>query len=458
MHGQEEGMTRTSLLGCFTALALAGSGAALAFDNCTPTVTIVYGGSTAVNPSIIQAGNDLYGAPLSNCSSTIQTFRALRDLDGNGSKESCVQLFVSNNLGSCEGVTALDRGVGGFNVCTPAAGSTTPVAVSSLNDELGHPLTTTFVGSDVGSDVCAKVITGGLTRPDIFTDTEDRPFAIPFAMIVNRNIESVLPSRDKIPFAGGSSCPAGYGGDCPRVEFGVTKDQLKGIYGNNNQCDWRSLSPEVLPGTAHQIGTVMRQRLSGTRNLFNATMLENLGMGQGSIFESGTGAVISAINGNNACNSTFRGICGESATGVLGGQVSPCEALGNPISLGPIGTDQLIIIDNNTPADPFDDYGVRGKVTDNYDVLEYQGQHFNKANVRCGHYEYWSFERIYYDETYATPGTFREAAVFELENQLATDAVLNPAVVAINQLFVSRARDGAPIFPAGPYNSFCNEP
>src|SRR5262249_13753313 len=158
-----------------------------------------------------------------------------------------------------------------------------------------------------------------------------------------------------------------------------------------------------------RIGTVMRQRLSGTRNLFNTTMLENLGMGQGSIFESGTGAVIAAVNANQACSAAFRSICGESSTGVLGGQVSPCEAVPNTISLGPVGTDQFVIIDNNTPADPFDDYPVRGNAAHTYDVLEYQGTQFNKANVRCGKYEYWSFERIYFDEAYMTPGSFREA-------------------------------------------------
>ncbi|HZE89391.1 MAG TPA: hypothetical protein VE404_07590 [Verrucomicrobiae bacterium] len=450
-------MRKAGIVGLMIA-ALAGSGGALAFDNCTPTVNIVYAGSTAVNPSIIQAGNDLYGAPLSNCSTTIQTFRALRDLDGNGSKESCVQLYVSNNLGSCEGVQALDRAVGGFNVCTPTAGSTTQVSVNTLHDELGATLFANYAGSDVGADVCEKVISGGLTRSDVFTDTETRPFAIPFAFIANRNIESILPSRDKTPFAGGASCPAGYGGDCPRVEFGFTKDQLKGIFGNNNVCDWRSLSPEILPGSAHMIGGVMRQRLSGTRNLFNQEMLETLGAGQGSLFESGTGAVITAVNGNQACSPTFRSLCGESAAGVVGGQVSPCEAVPSPISLGMVGTDQFVIIDNNTPADPFDDYAVRGKVADNYDVLEYQGQQYNKANLRCGHYEYWSFERIYFDENYMAPGSFREAAALELNNQLAADAVLNPNVVAINQLFVSRARDGSPIFPTGPFNAFCNEP
>lgn len=456
---KEEHVRSIRYLGLAAAVTLGVGGTASAFDNCTPTgpnaVHIVYFGATAVNPTIHQAAVNLYGAPLSTCSSTIKTYRALKDLDGLPGNETCVTLYVGSSLGSCEGVDALDKQLGNFNVCTPTAGSTTQVLVSTQTDENGQSLFDNFAGSDVAADLCVPVI-GDLTNPDIFDETENRAFVTPFSLISNRSIEAALPASKKIPYSG-ANCPGAYAGDCQKIDLSLTKDQIKGIFANNNICDWRTLDQNIDPNVARAVGAVMRNRLSGTRRNFNATMLENLGAGQGEIFVAGSGDVVNRVNNNQWCL-TNPSECGESASGVIGGRTSPCQSVPNNSSIGYIGTDRLRIIDPDSPANPFDDYGIRGNATDNYTPLGYQGEIFNKVKVRCGHYEYWSIERLYYNNLYAPLGSRREAAVLQLINQTSADAVTDPTVVALSQMFVTRARDGAPIFPTGAYNAFCHEP
>src|SRR5215510_5390158 len=72
---------RLAFLGGLCLAAATAAGPALAFDNCSPTVHVVYFGSTAVNPTINQVGLDLYGAPLSTCSTDIKTYQAMRVLN-----------------------------------------------------------------------------------------------------------------------------------------------------------------------------------------------------------------------------------------------------------------------------------------------------------------------------------------------------------------------------------------
>jgi hypothetical protein len=277
-------------------------------------------------------------------------------------------------------------------------------------------------------------------------------------LIVNKNMRALLPASKVVNPS--VACPAGPS-DCPLVDLTLSKDKLKGIYGNNDECDWRYLDQSI--GTAGLgtpiIGAVMRNRLSGTRMDFNATMLETLGMGQGAIFEAGTGDVINRVKANRWCG-TDPAECGETG-GVIGGQTSPCQAIpapNNPISIGVVGSASFKIVDPGTPANPFDDYGVRSVDTDNYDVVKYQGRQFNKAGVECGEYEYWSFERFYYDSAIFTPGAKRNS-VLQFVSQLQGDSVNDPTVVGLGQMQVSRANDGSPTFPTGPFNAaICSAP
>ncbi|HKB08165.1 MAG TPA: hypothetical protein VKF61_07810 [Candidatus Polarisedimenticolia bacterium] len=419
----------------------------------TGTHTLVYAGATAVNVSINAAAANLYGPALSSCGGGINTYRGNQDTNNDGIYDTCVTMFINAGRGSCEGVQDMDLSSGNVNVCPATSGATTPVLASSLG------LTVNVVASDVGAPLCGPVI-GGFTRPSIWSgpgSTETRAFVIPFAFIANKNLRNLLPASKVIPDP--NPCPGGLA-DCPRVDFSISKDKAKGIYGNNDYCDWRYLDPAITDGGLGTpiLGAVMRNRLSGTRNNFNVTMLETLGAGPGSIFVAGTGDVIARVNSNAWCG-TNPTECGESGP-VIGGQTSPCQAIptpNNPVSIGYVGTDRFNIVDPNTPLNPFDDYGVR-KGTDNYDVLSYNGRQFNKSSVRCGEYEYWSYERMYFDPAVHTVGV-RRNTVQQLIAQTTIDAQTDPTVVTLTQMQVNRAQDGSPVFPSGPFNaSICSQP
>src|SRR5262245_26434120 len=96
-----------------------------------PTVNIVYFGATAVNQAINTAMQNLYGTPNNTCSATIKTYRCLRDLDNNGIPETCVKAYVGDNLGSCEGLAAMDTKGGAFNVCKQDSPPNTLIAANA---------------------------------------------------------------------------------------------------------------------------------------------------------------------------------------------------------------------------------------------------------------------------------------------------------------------------------------
>lgn len=460
---------------------LAGEGALAApcAHTCTtPQVNVVYFGATAPNQAVNQAMVDLYGDPVNTCTSIIKVYQCARDLDGNGTFETCVRAFVGDNKGSCEGVGAMDAKQSNFNVCNPAAagapnsGAAGLVAAGSLNDEAGHPLYANYSGSDVSYTLCEPVEPGGvINRPDVFANTEQNVFVNPFAFIVNRNIEGVLNARAKKQTAG--TCPYGpASSDCFQLDVDITKDNGKSIFGNNNSCDWRYISKDVDPTVFRNVGTVMRNRLSGTRRTLNVDVLQDVAPGQGNIYTSGSGAMVTAVNTNQWCG-TDAADCGENqSTGALGGGAVSAACVGtnaNTISIGYLGLDRMTNIDNGTPADPHDDWAIRNNAADNYDVLKFDGVAFNRANQRCGKYEFWSTEKNYYDNDpnvavngrtgyYFPPGSVREKAVQEVINQLVTDAATDPTLVGLTDMFFARAADGSPEFPSKPYNAFCNEP
>jgi hypothetical protein len=251
-------------------------------------VNVVYFGATAPNQAINEAMKNLYGDPVNTCTSIIKVYRCRRDLDGNAGNgaETCVRAFVGDNKGSCEGVDAMDNKTSAFNVCNPAgpAGSGGLVPASSLTDESGNPLYANYSGSDVAYSVCEPVVTGSvIQRPNVFDDTESNVFANGFGFIVNRGIEPVLNARAKtIPASG---CAYG-AGDCQKLDLSMTPQKGLAIFGNNNSCDWRYFSKDVDPTVFRNIGTVMRNRLSGTRRYMNIQILEGAAPGQGNIYES----------------------------------------------------------------------------------------------------------------------------------------------------------------------------
>ncbi len=474
-------MKRTTLALAAAALASATLGGPALAQTCVPAtckdpsqtpvpaVTIVYMGATAIGPSINTAAQNLYGAPLKDCANNIKTYRACRDLDGNAGNgaETCVQAMIGQQVGSCEGVGALDGKLSNFNVCDPAGvgGTAGRILLSNYNTATGQSLYANLAGSDVSYQLCAPVEPGGVVnRTAMFDSSENIPLVNPFVFIANRDIESKLPAGDKPSPA---NCPYG-AGDCVNLQLGITKAQGKDIWGNNNLCDWRWLSPDITNTLPLTIGSVNRNRLSGTRRNFNVTILENLNPGLGTTYVAGSGDMVSSVNTNKWCgNDPSR--CGENqATGAVGiGAPSPsCNTSAQVISIGVLGADRLLASDNNTPADPFDDFAYRNNQADNYDVLKYDGQTFNKVNVRCGRYDDWTFERMYYDNDTNPPfgyffpaGSIKETAVIELINQTATDSVSDPTVVALSQMYVSRAKDGSPVFPSSPYSAaVCSRP
>lgn len=441
----------------------------------TPQVNIVYFGATAPNQAINIAMKSIYGDPINTCTSIIKVYRCMRDLDGNGTPETCVQAYVGDNKGSCEGVDAMDNKSSAFNVCDPAApgapnsGSAGLKAASLLNDESGNPLYANYSGSDVSYSLCEPVSTGAvIKRPDIFDSTEANVFVNAFSFVVNRAIEPVLSARAK---TAPPSCAYG-AGDCLKLDLNMSPQKGAAIFGNNNFCDWRYLSKDVDPAVFRNIGTVMRNRLSGTRRSFNVQILENQAPGQGNMYVAGSGNMVTAVNGNQWCGNQAAA-CGENqSSGALGGGAVAASCTGtsaNTISLGYLGVDRFANIDNGTPADPHDDWAVRNNAADNYDPVKYEGTDFNKANVRCGRYQYWNIERNYYDNDsnvaingrrgYFYPaGSTRERAILELISQLQIDAANDPTLIPLGDMYFSRARDGAAPFPSKPYNSFCNEP
>ena len=182
--------------------------------------------------------------------------------------------------------------------------------------------------------------------------------------------------------------------------------------------------------------------------------------------------MVTDVNTNLWCGTT-PAKCGENqATGATGGGAVSAACTGtnaNTISMGYIGVDRLVLADNGTPADPHDDMPVRNLVTDNYDPIKYQGVVFNKANTRCGRYNYWSIEKNYYDNDpniaingrvgYFQTGSTKEKAVKELINQVVADATGDPTLIPLGDMYFTRARDGAPPFPKNvPYNVFCDQP
>ncbi|HEX4826566.1 MAG TPA: hypothetical protein VFV19_19880 [Candidatus Polarisedimenticolaceae bacterium] len=466
------------------AVAWSGDANAQACANpCTDaqvTVNLVYFGSTAANPSINQAMKSLYGDPVNTCTSVIKVYRCKRDLDGNpgNGAETCVRAFVGDNLGSCEGVNALDNKLSNFNVCdpnaagAPSSGSGGLKAANLLSDEIGNPLYANFAGSDVSYGNCEPVVSNAqIGRPNIFDDTETNVFVNGFGFIVNRGIEPLVNARAKTVPASG--CPYA-AGDCVKLDGTMSMTPQKGfaIWGANNSCDWRFFSKDVDPSAFRNIGTVMRNRLSGTRRYFNIQVLENSAPGQGDMFVSGSGAMVTAVNGNQWCG-TNAAACGENqSTGVLGGGAVSAACTGtnaNTISLGVLGGDRFTSFDPGTPADPHDDWAIRNNAADNYDVLPYEGTHYNKANIRCGRYQYWTVEREYYDNDaniavngrrgYFFPaGSIKEKAILELFSQLTIDASTDPTLVPLTDMFFSRARDGSAPFPSKAYATFCNEP
>jgi len=454
------------------AAAWTGSARAAACANpCTgPSdvdVHIVYFGATAVNNTINDAAVSLYGDPLTTCTSAVKTYRCRRDLDGNtgNGAETCVQAYVAENKGSCEGVQAMDRKESAFNVCDPGGAGLR--SLGGLLDEAGHQLYANFTGADVPYGLCEPVVLNSVVlRPDVFDATEDQAFIIPFSFIANRGIEGVLNARAK------TTPPTCIypGTDCLKLDVNITDTSGKAIFGNNNSCDWRFISKDVDGTVSRTIGTVMRQRLSGTRRNFNATILQNLAPGQGNIYVAGTGDMVTKVNVNDWCG-TQPTLCGENqATGTTGGGAPSASCSGtNVISLGYIGTDRLIINDNGSPADPHDDFGIRLNQTDNYDPVKYNGTMFNKAAVRCGRYEYWNPEQLYYDNDaqvringftgyFFPPNSIKEKAVQEWRDRTTLNAAVDPTIVPLADMFFSRARPGAPPFPSAAYNTFCLEP
>ncbi|HZI93084.1 MAG TPA: hypothetical protein VFE84_02475, partial [Patescibacteria group bacterium] len=390
--------------------------------------------------------------------------------DPNNAPDTCVQFLLASGSGSCEGLEKLDKNQGNFNICTPDTGTgqgTANPTGCTLAQASTLGFDANFAGSDVAADLCGSVIAGGLTRPAVFAATESSPFVNPFAIIANQQLANLLPSSRIVPHPNPSvldpnSDPAFSLYDHARVKMGLSRDQLNGIFGLNSTCDWRQVDNGIDPNnnTTRAIGAVMRNYLSGTRNNFNATMLQFGPAGDGDIYVPGTGDVINRVNANQWCG-TNASECGEIPGSGTGFGFAACNAVNPPalnnqaISVGYVGTDRSRTIDPLTPLDPFDDYPVDLRNTDNYFFLEYNGHQFNKSNVQCGLYDYWSQERLYYDTANFPSGSLGQKAVSAMVAGAAAFADQDSRVVATNEMHFSRSRDGASPFPVTAFTPDC---
>ena len=99
---------------------------------------------------------------------------------------------------------------------------------------------------------------------------------------------------------------------------------------------------------------------------------------------------------------------------------------------------------------------------------KYDGFYFNKANARCGRYQFWSTEKTYYDNDpnvaingrigYYPTGSTKEKAVQELSNRLVATRRRIPRSSRWPTC-TSRGRVTALLpFPNKPYNAFCDQP
>jgi hypothetical protein len=258
-----------------------------------------------------------------------------------------------------------------------------------------------------------------LTRSNVFTDTEARPFVIPFVMVINDGIRTRLTEGEGKETLPAAQCFHGANA-CVDLKFGLSAIQGKSIWGLDALCDWRDVSPLVHSASPLAIGSLLRQAKSGTRRDFNSTVLQSLSAAAGNWFTTGSGNMVTRVGNNQNCINPPSPVpagegCGEtpSSCGVFnyGGGLDNCRnvSLVNYLSVGQLGVDRLRSSDHGTPANPFDDVPYRATGTDHYDVLRFNGNDFSKAATECGFYDYWSFERIYFDNTYHTPGSFRES-------------------------------------------------
>src|SRR5262249_28077657 len=136
--------------------------------------------------------------------------------------------------------------------------------------------------------------------------------------IANKGIEGILNARAKTdPAATGGTCPYGPG-DCLKLDLNLTAQKGQAIFGSNNFCDWRFFSKDIEQTAFHNIGTLLRNRLSGTRRLFNVQVLANQAVGLGNVYIAGSGGLVTEVNTNKWCGNDAAN-CGENqSTGQVG--------------------------------------------------------------------------------------------------------------------------------------------
>jgi hypothetical protein len=109
----------------------------------------------------------------------------MRDLDLNGTPETCVQAYVGDNKGSCEGVDAMDNKSSASTSAIRRRRRANAIGVlkaAGLQRRGGAPALCELFGSDVAYSLCEPVVTGGvIQRPNVFEDTEQNVFVNGFA-------------------------------------------------------------------------------------------------------------------------------------------------------------------------------------------------------------------------------------------------------------------------------------
>jgi len=432
---------KTALVAGSIAALAAGVTAQAAITPCTtPTVKLVYGGATAINNTIRLAAEQVFGGP-GQCTKTNNqnSFRGLVDLNNDGIPETCAEFYIGVRGGSCEGVDQLDNNLGSLvsnidNAC--AAIDSTSAPISQAID---------IAGADNDSQNCPVPNVHPFTAVDGGTETR---FAVgPFVTIVNAGITALGwdPARD-----------------------GFSRDSSAGTWGALGWCDWKSVAPFRLTGSA-AIAPVWRALTSGTRVIYQQVIAKDVTQGFSTLTEPGTGDVIYAVNNNltplnqRVCSTDPTTQCGNDPTqssffcpdGVTACQSASrsffCASFvppGSPtFTAGWVGVDRTV---ENPGADGIlgteDDFPAKAKSTDNYVTATYNGFAFSPLKTQTGKYTHFSYEHVYARAGGVAPAD-RQALAVKIVNAAKTLAAGDKALLDINSMSVEKACDSCVVVP-----------
>ncbi len=430
------------LLGCGLAALCAGVPAHATITNCSPvTVRLFYGGATAINNSVRLAGESVFGGTAQCVKPGNQvSFRGMVDLNNDGIEETCAEFYVGVRGGSCEGVSDLDNNEGTL-VCDLA--NPTGPAIDSKHSYLAQAIDMT--GTDNEPANCPVPPVNAFAAVD--GGSETRIAVGPFITILNAGITALGwdPAKD-----------------------GFSRDSSAGTWGALGWCDWKSVAPVRLTGSA-AIAPVWRALTSGTRVIYQQVIAKDVTQGFSTLTEPGTGDVIYAVNNNltpldqRVCSTKPTEQCGNNPAAssfFCSDGVTACQAAARPFfcasfvpagsptyTAGWVGADRTV---ENPGADGIlgteDDYPVKSSASDNFVTSTYNGVAFSPEKARAGKYTHWSYEHIFARAGGVAPAD-RQALARKIVAATKTLATQSKGLIDIPTMSVEKACDSCIVVP-----------